>query len=105
LSYTKTTAANVSAALTFWDKASATETLETLKSVPTIIGAVVYDNRGNIFARYSRDTSVLFPEKISWFGYRSGLYRIDFHDAITLDGDFIGSVYLCAELKPLRTDG
>lgn len=100
LSYTKTTAANVSAALMFWDQESATETLETLKSVPTIIGAGVYDNRGNMFASYSRDTNVPLPKKISWFGYRSGLYHIDYHDAIMLDGEFIGSVYLCAELRP-----
>jgi len=99
MSYAKTTATNTGAALTFRDKASAAETLEALKSVPTIIGAAIYDARGNIFAYYSQNTKIAIPDKISWYGYHTGLYHIDFSDTIILDGEIIGSIYICAELE------
>jgi PAS domain S-box-containing protein len=98
MSYARTTATNVGAALTFQDRGSATETLEALKSVPTIMGAAIYDAQGKVFARYVHGVNVPIPEKISRYGYRSGFYHIDFTDAIVLDGETIGSIYLCAEL-------
>ena len=73
--------------------------MEALKSVPTIIGAAIYDAQGKVFARYSHDANVLIPEKISWYGYHSGFYHIDFADTIVLDGEIIGSIYICAELE------
>lgn len=99
MSYALTTATNIGAALTFQDRESAVETLEALKAVPTIIGAAVYDAQGKVFARYSHDAQVHNPEKISRYGYHTGLYRIDFADSIVLDGEIIGSIYLCAELE------
>ena len=99
MSYARTTATNTGAALAFQDAKSATETLEALKSVPTIIGAAIYDAQGKVFARYSHDTNVPIPEKISQYGYHSGFYHIDLTDAIVLDGEIIGSIYLCAELE------
>jgi PAS domain S-box-containing protein len=98
MSYSKTTAANVGAALAFQDRASAMETLEALKPIPTIIGVAIYDAQGRIFVRYSHDANVPIPEKITWYGYHSGLYHFDFSDTIILDGEIIGSVYICAEL-------
>ncbi len=98
-SYAQSTAANIGAALTFGDKQSATETLEAFKSVPTIIGAAVYDSKGKVFAHYSRDGHAHNPEKISQYGYKSGFYHIDFSDVIVLDREIIGSIYICAELE------
>ena len=45
---------NTSAALDFNDANSATETLSALKAEPAIIGACIYGQHGDVFARYDR---------------------------------------------------
>ncbi|HEX2966171.1 MAG TPA: PAS domain S-box protein, partial [Syntrophorhabdaceae bacterium] len=98
MSYAKTTSMNLAAAITFDDKQSASETLEVLKTVPVIVAAVAYDQNGKVFASFSRGPEVAIPETSMMQGYHSDINYIYLIDAVSLDGEMIGSVYVCAEL-------
>ncbi|MCG8668619.1 MAG: response regulator [Pseudomonadales bacterium] len=103
---------NVAAALAFNDTGSATDTLDSLKSIPQIREAVVLDANGKLFARYqpagaddafslysslnnggfqwarNSDTSVVFSED-----------GIHIFNEVTLDEERIGSIYLRSDLE------
>ena len=55
-------ATNSTAALGFDNQSDATEILQSLKAVPEVLVAALYDDSGDLFASYSSDTAILAPQ-------------------------------------------
>ncbi len=98
--FARTVASNSTSSLVFHDRASATETLEALRSVPHIIYAVIFDKDGNEFARYQRSGAVKLPamkqaaEDSHGFSLRQAvLFR-----RIVIDNEFLGPVCIVSDL-------
>ncbi len=101
--YAQTISANSTAALSFGDNKSAEETLATLKSVPSIIGAVIYDKQGGAFASYLRDEKTWVVENGQPLrkGYRFTLRFVDYYYPISLERETIGAVHIRSDLGGL----
>ncbi|MGH9668202.1 MAG: response regulator [Bryobacteraceae bacterium] len=93
---------NTTASLSFQDPRAAAETLFSLRSQPQVIAAAVYAKDGSLFARYSgRNGAGAAPAKPRAAGrYFEGNSLLLFR-SISLDGDTIGTVYVCAGLNAL----
>ncbi|MGE5621388.1 MAG: diguanylate cyclase domain-containing protein [Candidatus Bathyarchaeota archaeon] len=106
--------ANLAAAVSFDEPASAGEILGGLAAEPSIRSAYVYDSRGRLFARYGaagQDNSAPLPGTATVSGQldRGGLVGILFTEdslrvsaPIILDGEGIGSIVVDAGLEQLR---
>ncbi len=91
------------AALSFADERAANETLASLRGVPRIVGAGIYDQRGRIFATYRNANSLSVPAppptKPGTRGaYFEGGNLLIFHPII-LQGERIGTIYLRSEMN------
>jgi len=92
--------ANLQASLLFDDVQAAEETLRALKFEEAIEAALVYDERGELFARYVREGVLHFrppsdlPFEPSWTRD-----HIDLATPVRVDGDELGIVYLRSDTR------
>jgi two-component system sensor histidine kinase/response regulator len=100
---------NSTAALTFMDKASATEGLKALRAEPHISGACIYDKRGRAFATYVRPDlnqkkTPSLPSSYSSPALMRDEHRfvsnhLELSKRIILDGEVLGTVLIQSSLK------
>lgn len=98
-------AENSSAALAFHDARAGLETLRSLRVLPNIIVAALYDREGKLFASYRRDggseSSSLVPGNLA--DADPGLEgQMAVTRPVRLDGSQIGSVLIRSDLDALR---
>jgi two-component system, sensor histidine kinase and response regulator len=95
---------NSTAALTFNDQNSATETLSALSAKSHIVSACVYTREGLRFAKYFRDPEQLdlIPEGPGAIGSQLKAGRLTVFRIVALDDDVVGTVYLESDLQELR---
>lgn len=93
-------AANIASTLLFNDTVSANETLRTLKVDPTVLVAILFDEKGNPFASYSQEgyasqieTYELQPEGV----YLGEFFAEVFRPAI-IQNSRVGTVYIRSDL-------
>ncbi|MHC4695820.1 MAG: PAS domain S-box protein [Planctomycetota bacterium] len=93
-------AMNTTAALTFDDRASATETVNGLEADSNVILARICSRDGTEFTRYVRAGSEnAREEKVGARGYRFSGKSFHLYRPIILDGERIGSIYLQYDLQ------
>jgi signal transduction histidine kinase len=94
---------NCSAALAFNDLGSAAETLNSLKAHPRVVGGVVYDKNGNVFAVYRRaDVKKMFnPPAVEPDGHRFTGRSLGLFHGIRLAGESAGTVYIESDLDEM----
>jgi two-component system, NtrC family, sensor kinase len=97
-------AENSASALAFSDPSAAAQTLASVKTHPNVVGAVVYDLRGNVFATYRRarpaedfEPPAVGPEGALFEGRNLKLFR-----SIQLDGERAGTVYIQSDLTGMQ---
>jgi methyl-accepting chemotaxis protein len=103
-------AGNTTGALSFEDRDSATEALKSLRANPQIIGAVLYNAKGKVFAVYEKgadnDESTL-PTGFSSTPSRTNINYTENHLEITeavMDGDQqVGTITLRESMDQLNT--
>jgi signal transduction histidine kinase/CheY-like chemotaxis protein len=92
------------AALTFDDQATATETLTALRADPNIMSACIYTSGGVPFAQYRRfdqpDNSLPPAPQAVGGHFESG--RLMMFRQIIMDGEVVGIVYLESDLEELH---
>ena len=87
------------AALTFGDEQTATETLTALRAETHVMAAAIYDREGRPFATYTRRAGASFtPPAPTEKTLEFGPDHLFVHRGIWLDGVRIGSVYLESNL-------
>jgi TMAO reductase system sensor TorS len=94
---------NSTAALAFEDAKSAGSLLAGLKSQPAIIRTTIYTSRWTVLGEYARPGAPSSPPE------RLGQYRAAFengiltvHRPVLIDGQFVGAIYLEADLREVR---
>ena len=94
--------ANCTAALVFDSKKDAEEVLNSLRSVPTIRSAAIYNNQGNLFVQYIKEGEVpVVPVAPGHLGSKFTNSRLELYAPIELNGSTIGTVYLQSDLQTL----
>src|SRR6202011_990624 len=94
---------NSSAALTFNDPVSAAQTLKSLRAHPHIVGAAIYDARGNVFAEYRQEPSLAFrPPAAEIDGHRFDGDGLKLFRAINLAGERVGTVFILSDLEAMH---
>ena len=95
---------NSTAALSFGDAEAGREVLSALQAKQNVIHACIYDKRGHVFASYSRNAAdqgfsppQVRDERTTMVGGNMDLFH-----PITLNGEFIGTIFLEADLVDLR---
>jgi PAS domain S-box-containing protein len=101
----RTIASNVVANLSFSDNLSAQETLSTLRSVPGISAAAIYDNSGNLFAGYGKEAyrmaaKITIPKQETYNFERS---HVDTYTQVVLDKEIIGCVFIRSDISSFYT--
>ena len=99
--------ANSTAALTFDDKKSATETLTALSHHPHVQLAVIYDRSGALFARYDSSIASSPTPAPDRMVRRTATSTIDLSGLhvvypIMWQQDYLGSVYILTSVAPLQ---
>ena len=97
------TGANSSAALSFDDPESATQTLHSFSANPHVIAAFIYDKDGQIFARYDRPGAkgpVAVPS-VEHATHHFANEALELFQDITLSGEKIGTLYIRHDLTEL----
>ena len=96
---------NSTAALVFDDPASAEETLNALRAIPSIIRAEIHRAGGDLFASYLADGAV--PPGRAWVGGEG--HEPDFGDdslrltqPIVLDGETVGTISIQSNLNRIE---
>jgi uncharacterized membrane protein affecting hemolysin expression len=99
----KTIGTNSTAAVAFNDQKTAEETLDALKSAPSITCAVLYNREGKVLARYIRDVSVgeCLIRPVGPDGYHIGTAYLDIVQRIYLDYENIGTLYIQSDLQEI----
>lgn len=93
---------NSTAALTFHDDKVAKELLDTLRAQSNITAACIYDEQGEPFAIYERDTKVRFsPPPPGVDGISFGKERLFAFRQIKFNGELLGTVYLESDFSEL----
>jgi diguanylate cyclase (GGDEF)-like protein/PAS domain S-box-containing protein len=94
---------NSTAALSFGDAKSAREVLAALQAKQNVTKAYIYDKNGRVFATYSRDaahddfsTPPAQAQAIAIASHNMALFQ-----PITLNGRFIGTIFIQADLTDL----
>jgi len=88
-SYAEIIGANTAAALVFGDRGAAEATLEGLRTQPNVLGAIVYDAAGNLFATQGR------PQAIG-----SGASALMVERPIVAAGERVGRIVIVADSRP-----
>lgn len=94
--------AHSTAAVTFGDKAAATEILGALRTNEQVVAAVIYDRSGKIIATYgpsqaARPPGLIRAERLNYAGD-----RIILSHPILLDDDNLGTLQLTGNMNELR---
>src|ERR1051325_683104 len=94
---------NSTAALDFDDAKGAQETLSGLRADPNILGAVIYNRAGGVFAVYQRPgpRNDFQAPREPHIGYQFKAGALAMGRAIARKGDPAGTVYLESDLRPL----
>jgi len=87
---------NSTAALTFGDRAAATEMLSSLRAKPAIIAAAIYTKNGELFARYQPNARISIPRTLRRDGFHVLDDRYELYSPIRLDRERIGTLYIAA---------
>ena len=98
-----TIAENSTAALCFDDAKAAGSLLAGLKSTPAIVRTTIYTSRWTELASYTRaGTSPRTPVQLGAYraGFENGVLAI--HRPVMLDGQFVGSMYMEADLREVQ---
>jgi TMAO reductase system sensor TorS len=98
-----TIAENSTAALCFDDAKAAGSLLAGLKSQPAIIRTIIYTSHWTALASYARPgASARAPGRLGAYraGFENGVLAI--HRPVTLDGQFVGSIYMEADLREVQ---
>jgi signal transduction histidine kinase len=91
----KIVAANSTAALAFDSRTDAREILDALKAEKNILAAVLYDEKGNLFAKYPADITIdKIPEKPGKDGYMFTDYHLEGYEAVTQLDKRLGTLYI-----------
>jgi signal transduction histidine kinase len=92
------------AAITFYDTGSASRTLEALKAERQIVVAVLFDEKGNVFADYRRNgpIKISIPDKVGLTGTTFQDDALISFRPIRLDGEFKGTLFLHSDLQALQ---
>jgi methyl-accepting chemotaxis protein len=88
---------NSAVALTFDDQDAATETLAALSAVEAVAAAVIYDERGQVFAVYAEESNsgVSFkPPRMLPPSQKFGGSHLDLFDEIESAGRSVGTIFL-----------
>ncbi len=94
--------ANCTAALVFDNTEDAQQTLAALRAEPRLVAGDVYNRAGRAFAHYgSRSPSDRLPQPVLP-DYRFGEDYLEVWRPIELDGERLGTIYLCSELSELE---
>ena len=93
---------NSISSLRFLDAEAAEQVLATLAVEPHILHGCIYDASGEVFAAYGREADFNFPAAAASGSASSGETLVLFKE-ITRDDALIGTVYLRADMAPLRT--
>lgn len=98
------TGANSSAGLTFNDPAAVEQTLKSLTAQPRIVRACVYGKDARPFALYQRPTETrsLLSPPARGDGHRFTSASLELFQAITLDGEAIGTIFLETDLEEIH---
>jgi PAS domain S-box-containing protein len=99
------TGANIAAAVTYNDPKSAALVLQALQAEPHVVAARIYGGDGRSFVSYRRAVSspvIQLPDAAPNTGNRFGREQFTECDAIMLDGESIGYVYLVSDLEEIR---
>ena len=95
-------AANSTAQLAFERQDEAAETLSALQAEPHIVAAGLYDKTGQLFAQYIRpNATITLPPQPGPEGDLFSLHRLVVVRPITLNGRWIGTIYLQSDLEQL----
>lgn len=96
-------AQNSTAVLSFNDPDSARDTLKTLEARAPIVAGAIYDQEGDLFARYARPgEQPVFPERPARDGYSfQGWDSLAVFESVFLEDALIGTVYLQSDLREL----
>jgi len=91
---------NNSAALMFFDNAGAEESLSSLQADPHVVGAVIYDAQGSVFATYAREglDEAFEPPEPQPTGTRYGTDHVEVFRQITENDQLVSTVYLRSDL-------
>jgi len=94
---------NSSAALSFRDPVSATQTLRSLANDPHIVVGAIYDERGAVFATYrsAAAPAAALPTTLA-VGHRFGSASLELFQVIMLEGDRAGTLYLRSDLAEME---
>jgi PAS domain S-box-containing protein len=95
---------NSMAALSFADSKSAKEILAALRAKPTVDHACIYDKDGRVFATYSRDAAQtdFSPPPAQTSAITIARNNVVLFQPMTLNGEFIGTILIEANLKDLN---
>jgi two-component system, sensor histidine kinase len=94
---------NSTAALAFDDAKAADSMLTGLRSQPAIIRTTIYTSRWTVLAGYGRPGAPTSqPERLGQFraAFENGILAI--HRPVLLDGQFVGAIYVEADLREVR---
>jgi signal transduction histidine kinase len=95
-------ATNSTAALSFDDEEAAEETLSSLRASPPIDAASIYDENGELFARWVRDGKTReLPVRPEPDGNRFTRGHLLLFQPVYLDSRRLGTVYLESSLEPM----
>ena len=92
-SHSRVIGSNNTAAIVFDEPFSARESLKSLEVVPGIVLAAIYSDSGTLFASYIVQQGLEVPTIKPEGYYFEGQY-VDLYQAIILDGDTIGMIFL-----------
>ncbi|ARN75337.1 response regulator [Oceanicoccus sagamiensis] len=92
-SHAKVIGSNNTAAIVFDEPFSARESLKSLEVVSGIVVAAIYSDTGTLFASYAGDDELAIPD-VADEGYYFNAEHVDLYQAIILDGDNIGTIFL-----------
>ncbi|MEA2489847.1 MAG: hypothetical protein QOH21_1639 [Acidobacteriota bacterium] len=91
--------ANSTAALAFGDRQAASEVLSALRAKPSIVAAVIYTPKGELFARYQPNASVPMPRVAGKDGIHSRGDLLELVYGIQLDRERVGTLYIASDAR------
>ncbi|MDD5262643.1 MAG: CHASE sensor domain-containing protein [Methylacidiphilales bacterium] len=95
-------AKNTQAALAFQDENAAQETLQALQVKSSVASACLYDEKGNLFAQYTRaGKKIDFPVRPSGDGYRFERGSLIVFHPVFLNEKRIGTIYIQTGLEEM----
>lgn len=95
-------AANSTAALAFENKEDAAEVLSALSAEGHIVSATLFDQEGNVFSQYPRNTLIDVDQlQGQESGYRFGDNFLHSFQRVEQNGRFLGTLYLKSDLEAM----